>query len=58
MELPTVNHLPKWFGPSLVAARHADALSALPRWKRWLHRIFIAPRCPACMYWKENCNGR
>ena len=49
--------MPDWFGPSMAAAQHQDALSRLPFWQRWLHQKFIAPRCPCCIYFKEKMNG-
>lgn len=38
-----------WIG----AAQHQDNLNKMPKWAKFLHRIFIAWRCPACIHWKK-----
>lgn len=49
--------MPDWFPDALGAAQHQDAMARWKWWQRWLHRKFIAPRCPACIYWKEKRNA-
>lgn len=38
-------------GKLFVAAQHQDQINSWKWWQRWLHRKFIARRCPACIYW-------
>lgn len=47
---------PEWFGKSLAAVQHQDTINSWPWLYRCLHRMLIARRCPACLYW--NAKGK
>lgn len=44
---------PLWFGKALGAAQHQCNLARAKWWQRLFHRVFVAWRCPCCLYTKR-----